>query len=390
MPAYRTSVTELLRIYHGRNSADTEQTELPTTNQVQYLCNVGLGPIAFSVYGEELRQSDPTIFSVLQSADLTTRVIFGQIEKAVIELTASLQATSVTPTFLKGISTSDEFYAPHYLRVMSDIDILVQHSEVDIVMAKIADLGYVITDEQWQAYKELGHHHLPEARHPKTGISIEVHTGLFSPDEFYSGEYVFQPDIVAGQSVEFDYRGASVTRFTPEFQFIYTVSKWSVDTDWALNLKNINDTIHSLRKYESEFDWPILSKWFAASPHLYPIIAALLHYLEQADILKVSPQMHDALASGDHKLGPKSLKVLLWLLNTYPFNARYNNDDSYQRWFAHALWLYLTKPNSRDLGIPRQIMREFRTNAFYGKYNPLRRVLSGLKELVYRIRKKWA
>jgi hypothetical protein len=190
MPAYRTSVTELLRIYHGRNSADTEQTELPTTNQVQYLCNVGLGPIAFSVYGEELRQSDPTIFSVLQSADLTTRVIFGQIEKAAIELTAGLQATSVTPTFLKGISTSDEFYAPHYLRVMSDIDILIQHSEVDIVMAKIADLGYVITDEQWQAYRELGHHHLPEARHPKTGISIEVHTGLFSPDEFYSGEYV--------------------------------------------------------------------------------------------------------------------------------------------------------------------------------------------------------
>ena len=155
-----------------------------------------------------------------------------------------------------------------------------------------------------------------------------------------------------------------------------------------MNLKNINDTIHILRKYESEFDWSTLSKWFAASPHLVPIIAALMHYLEQANLVIASPQLHDALARADRKLGSKTLKMLAWLLHTYPFNARDKNNQNYERWFAHALWMYLTRPNNRNLGINHEIIQQFYTNAVYGKYNPIRRVRSGLKALVYRIRKK--
>jgi hypothetical protein len=384
MPPHQTFVTQLLQIYHGRKPAGAEPVDLPTSDQIKYLCDVGLGPIAFKVYGDEFRKSDPAIFSVLKSADLTTRVIYGQLEKATLELTGKLQSAGVTPTFLKGISTSYEFYEPSYLRLMCDIDILIKSSEVDLVMARVAELGYEITDEQWRKYRELGHHHLPDARHPKTGISIEVHTGLFGSPEFYSGEYVFQPDIITEQSVEFDYIGTHVARFTPEFQFIYTVSKWSVDREWARNLKNINDIIHILGKYESGFDWPKLSKWFAASPHLCPITYALLHYLEQADIVTVSPQLREALACADRKLGSRTLMMLAWLLHTYPFNARNKVYNAYTRWCAHALWLYLTKPIGRDLGIPGAIWYEFWQSALYGKYSPFHKLMSGLKRLGYR------
>ena len=387
MPAQQTFVTQLLRLYHGGKPADSGLIDLPTIDQVNFLCDVGLGPIAFKVYGDDFRQSEPTSFSVLQSADLTTRVIYGQLEKAAVELAGELQGAGVIPTFLKGLSTSEEFYAPPYLRVMGDIDILIQRSEVDLVLSKVTDLGYEIADEQWRTYRKLGHHHLPEAHHPKTGVFIEVHTGLFSPAEFYSDETVFQPDNIAGQSVEFDYRGTRVARFTPEFQFIYTVSKWSVDRDWAVNLTSINDTIHILRKYESEFDWSTLSKWFSASPHLFPITAALLHYLEQADILTVSPQMREALAGADRKLGAGRLKLLTWLLHTYPFNARDKVYASYARWCAHALWLILSKVKSRDLGITSTILHQLYLSALYGKYNPIRRVLTALKALVYRTRR---
>ena len=389
MPASQTSVTQLLQIYHSGKPAVASVIDLPTADQINFLCDVGLGPIAFKVYGDELRQSDPTLFSVLQSADLTTRVIYGQLEKATIELAGELQSAGVTPTFLKGISTSEEFYAPPYLRVMGDIDILIQHSEVDLVMTKVSDLRYEITDEQWRLYQLFGHHHLPEARHPKTGVSIEVHTGLFGSVEFYSGETVFQPDNIAAQIVEFDYRGIRVARFTPEFQFIFTVSKWSVDEGWAANLASINDVIHILRKYESEFDWSILSKWFAANPHLYPIIVALLHYLEQADIVRISPQLREALAGAGRKLGPITLKLLLWLLHTYPFNARDTVYGRYAQWRAHALWLNLSKPNSSDIKIPIAILRALLRSANYGRYNPIVIVLFRLKVLVYRIREKY-
>ena len=80
MPAQQTFVTQLLRLYHGRESAGARRVDLPTSDQVRYLCHVGLGPIAYRVYGEEFRQSDPTLFSVLQSADLTARAIYGQLE----------------------------------------------------------------------------------------------------------------------------------------------------------------------------------------------------------------------------------------------------------------------------------------------------------------------
>ena len=158
-----------------------------------------------------------------------------------------------------------------------------------------------------------------------------------------------------------------------------------MDRDWAVNLKNINDTIHILRKYESEFDWSTLSRWFAASPHLFPINTALLHYLEQADIVTVPPQLREVLAGADRKLGAKTLRLLAWLLHTFPFNARNKAYEGYTRWFAHALWLYLTKPNDRDLGIQSEILHQFYMSALYGKYSPTRRVLSGLKMLVYQI-----
>jgi hypothetical protein len=209
---------------------------------------------------------------------------------------------------------------------------------------------------------------------------------LFAAEEFYSGECVFQPDNITEQIVEFDFKGIRVARFTPEFQFIYTISKWSVGLGWALNLKNINDTIHILRKYESEFDWPTLSKWFAASPHLFPITAALLDYLEQADILTVSPQLREAIAGADRKLGSRKLKLLEWLLHTFPFKARDKVHADYARWCAHALWLYLSKPNGRDLGITRTILHQFYLSAIYGKYSPIRSVQSGLKALVCRIK----
>jgi hypothetical protein len=215
-----------------------------------------------------------------------------------------------------------------------------------------------------------------------------VHTGLFGSAELYSAESIFQPDNVAGQIIEFDYRGTCVARFTPEFQFVFTVSKWSVDESWAVNLKNINDVIHILRKYESDFDWPTLTNWFAASPSLIPITVALLHYLEQADIVRISPQLHEALASADRKPGPMTLNLLAWLLHTYPFNARVKFYGRYTRWRAHALWLNLSRPSGRDFKIPIAIFRALLKSANYGRYNPIVVVPFRLKILVHRVSEK--
>ena len=389
IPAHQTFVTQLLQYYHRGKPAEAAQFALPTADQVDFLCDVGLGPIAFSVYGDDFRQSDATLFSVLKGADLTTRVIYGQLEKAAVELLARLRDVGVIPILLKGISTSDEFYAPHHLRVMGDIDILVESSQVDVVMAQLANLGYEITDEQWRLYHTFGHHHLPAARHPETGATIEVHTGLFGSAEYYSGETVFQRDSFAKQITGINYRGIRVARFTPEFQFIFTVSKWSVDVNWAVNLTSINDAIHILRKYQSQFDWLTMSEWIAANPHLDPIIKALLFYLEQAGIVTITPRFYCVLAGIDQTPRKRTFRLLLWLLHTYPFNARNKVYGGYARWRAHSLWLHLSKPDSRDLKIPNAIFRALLRCANYGRYNPVVFVPFRLKALVYNVRQKY-
>lgn len=371
----QTIVTQLLQIYHGSKLASSARNDLPTIEQLNYLCDIGLGPIAFQVYGDLFKQSAPPMFSVLQSADLTTRVLYSQLERAMAELVSELQTIAVIPTLLKGISTSDEFYTPPYLRIMGDIDILVKPSEVERVLRKIAELGYETTDEQWRNY-QTSDHHLPAARHPITGVTLEVHTRLFAIAEFYSREPLFQPDNFNEQLVAFDYNGLRATRFAAEFQFVFIVSKWSVDRDWAVNLKNINDIIHILKKYESQFDWPVLSHWFASNPHLYPVTAALLHYLEQANILAISPPMRELLACSTSNTAPRIFSLQLWLLHKFPFSAGNKRHEDTMRWYAHAAWLYFTKPRKRNLGIPGTILYQFYLSVRYGKYSPIRQLVS--------------
>ena len=91
MTLHRTFVGQLLRAYHGGEATCTELIERLGVDQASYLCEVGLGPIAFHTYGELLKTGDPDVYSLLKSADLTTRVIYQQMETAGVELLENLK-----------------------------------------------------------------------------------------------------------------------------------------------------------------------------------------------------------------------------------------------------------------------------------------------------------
>ena len=388
MPTTQTFITQLLRTYHGRESICTELSSPIGPGHIRYLCDVGLGPIAFRTYGEVLRESNAEIYSILLSADLTTRAIYKQMENATVELLECLNGESVTPTLLKGISTAYEFYSPSHLRLMGDVDVLVRRSEIAITMTKLADLGYIVADEDWVRYHEKGHHHLPGARNPKTGVTVEVHTSLFAPGGRFAEQPVFQTDNIRAQTVEFDYNGIRASRFTPEFQLVYTIGHWAVDGNWAVNLTSINDTIHILRRHQSDMNWSTLEGWIAGSPRIYPNIAALVNYLEQMDILTTSPGMHESLKNTKNELQPGTMKILLWLLHNYPFNAREKTRDGYARWRARAMWQELTRPNSRDIRIPFSFLRTAIRSIHHGRYNPLGWLWSIYRNIASRLGRK--
>ena len=381
----QTPITQLLQRYHHGDTVDPGPGTLPSAEDVRNLCEVGLGPIAYHVYGEAFERADPATYALLLSADLTTRAIYGQIDSAAVRLLAELEKENIVPVLLKGICASDEYYEPSYFRLMGDIDILIDRSDVDAVMNRVAALGYQATDDQWRLYAKRGHHHLPAARHPATGLTIEVHTGLFGSAEFFSGASVFLRDVVNGQLVEFDYRGYRASRFTPEFQFIYTLSKWSADEGWAVNIKNINDLIHILKKYESDFDWPVLKQWFRNSPHLMPIWMALSKYLDATGIFRASPGFEALFADTAQVVGPRTLRLQLWLLERYPFSAHSRHQGRFERWCAHSLWLNLSKPGSHDLKLPIALLLTLLRCSNYGRYNPIQIVSFRIRPLLQRL-----
>jgi hypothetical protein len=153
----------------------------------------------------------------------------------------------------------------------------------------------------------------------------------------------------------------------------------SGDGNWASNLTSINDAIHILRKYESELDWSTLSGWFASKPWLYANFAVLMNYLEQADVVTVSPQMRNALELPAGAIEPMKLKLMMWLLHDYPFNARGKTRDGDARRHGHAIWLELNKKDSSNFKILKAMLRAMIGSVHHGKYNPLGRVVSACK-----------
>jgi hypothetical protein len=371
----QTFVTKLLRTFHSVGECSAELSQLPDLDQTYFLCDVGLGPIAYQEYGRLLCESQPEIFSLLQSADLTTRVIYGQMDRATVDILEGLRQVGIVPVLLKGISTSYQFYSPPHLRLMGDIDILISQSEIEATLGVIERLGYLIEDNDWQKYYKNGHHHLPEARNPNSGISVEVHTDLFAPGDPFEDQAIFLRDCIDSNTIDFEYRQRKARRFTIEFQLAYTIAHWTVDTKWASNISSINDVARILRYGENEIDWATYESWIKSSPWLLSGTKALVSFLQQAGIVTIPAQLQDILGRSEDLTGPLTSKLLTWLLFTYPFNSQNIYHDEYAQSRACQLWRRLIKPNSHDILIPYSLARTRLRSIHHGHYNPLRWIL---------------
>ena len=157
---------------------------------------------------------------------------------------------------------------PPDLRLMGDIDILIGSSDVALVMDKVAGLGYEITDDRWRLHRTFGRRRLPgripSCNRPNESRSIQA---CSAPRSFFHKSLCLGPTFSLLNLSRLITEELRVARFTPEFQFVFTLSKWSVDENWAINLTSVNDIIHILKKYESTFNWQTLSKWIAIAAH---------------------------------------------------------------------------------------------------------------------------
>ncbi|MFQ6007303.1 MAG: nucleotidyltransferase family protein, partial [Woeseia sp.] len=174
-----TAVGEVLRTLHGAGDATGSRAGALQPGEVQYLCDVGLGPIAWSLFESGRLGVAPECREVLQGAELTTRLIYRKMASVAAELVDELSSAGVVPVLIKGISISDQYYDPPHHRVMGDVDILVDDRELEPAASVMDRLRYAAVEPKAPDGAQWDHHHLPAARHPGSGAVVELHTGLF-------------------------------------------------------------------------------------------------------------------------------------------------------------------------------------------------------------------
>src|SRR5215831_6299944 len=94
--------------------------------QVRWAVDSGLGPLLRHVTSRDPRARKTPLWPLIESADLTARVMTSERLDAVDEMIRVCAGRKMPLTLLKGISICEQFYPEPHLRPMGDIDVLTE------------------------------------------------------------------------------------------------------------------------------------------------------------------------------------------------------------------------------------------------------------------------
>ncbi|MDH4049065.1 MAG: nucleotidyltransferase family protein [Gammaproteobacteria bacterium] len=344
MPANRTYVTKLLERYHKRShEIDTGNTPYTDWEQ-QYIVSAGLGPMAYDVRlnTPESAQED----QIFRSAHLTALIIYRQMRKATTEVLRAANHAGIDVVLLKGISISDELYRPAHYRIMGDIDVLVSEGHSAQLNELLLSSGYRVRSESEGPRTPARHHHLPELRHPDSGVSIEIHTSLVSRT-ILADKSLNQREVFSAEVRQSMFDGVPCYRFSPEYQIVYTLMHWAIDYKWPVNVISINDIIHLVNRQDVSVEWARIATWMARYSIFADTLTALLLYLEQCNLIDVPAELDDQIRCARKRMGRINLGVLHWLLQTFPMSGRRKVGWFLTRLNARVIWLTLLEPRHK-------------------------------------------
>jgi Uncharacterised nucleotidyltransferase len=222
---------------------------------------------------------DPAV--ALHAADLTARVITGELLDALSDLVAASRAAGCAPVLLKGCAAAIQFYPAPHLRTMGDIDLLVAPGEYPTIAALLRDLGF----EAKRQHPEMAidyrthHHHMP-FWHAGQRLWVEVHTRLFPAHSPLCAAGQFALDAIEPLLVTRHIGQQPVRVMTPEMHLLYTSARWAESLNRQRGAFPVLDAALLLRRTSATLDWDAIRRtaghpWAAASLDL------LMHCLDR-------------------------------------------------------------------------------------------------------------
>ena len=286
--------------------------------QIYWIIETGLAPLACFLSRADARRFESPLWRELESANLSVCFLNNLQLESLRELLKRSRELLPPITLLKGCSVASEFYPETHLRVMRDLDILVEAKDQPIVESLLFEMGFCQQSKNNAAYY-LTHHHSMPFYHAPTGVWVEVHRGIFPQASKLSALPVFSRENIEAESILCRVEGMAVKRLTPELQIIYTASHWAlglIDLKQRGGLFALLDTIFILRGAQECLRWNVVFDWVkdsVAATHLY----LLLSYLHCKNIVCIDKDILRELFSRQKSFGIVNLKIAHRLITRY-------------------------------------------------------------------------
>jgi hypothetical protein len=292
---------------------------------------------------DNAQNSNPGYWCDLKAADLTARVVTAEHLEATGEIIDACRGKVPPLALLKGISIADEYYPEPHLRLMRDIDILIEKESLPKVKTALEQLGYRQHWDPaapWYDY-DTHHHHAAPFFHKEKNVWVEVHRALLSPKKRASSATIFQNDTVFSQMHYSRFQGREVRRLRPELQLVYLATHWAQDFQRVGGMVAIVDAIVLLKHVEGEFCWEwILNsvRESIAATYLY----LLLSFIDRHRLIKIPTEVLRDLFPAQGSLGRAGLRTAYTIIDRY--YVRGKQLGWFSRKVVTLIWLMSTLP----------------------------------------------
>ena len=335
-------LTLLQAIAQGRADVPWDTFEAA---QIQWTVNTGLGPLLFFIMQGHPEAMASPLWPLLHGAHVTAQFLISEQLEAIGELLEACAGRLPPLTLLKGISICRQHYPAPHLRLMRDIDILVDEAARPAVESLLVMLGYRQRSRSQlpAAFFDTYHHSMPFF-HAQRGVWVEVHRDLFPPTSPLGLDPVFSRAHVATQLRPSALHGSAVMRLSDELQLVYIAAHWAQSFQVIGGLVALMDTIYLLRNTTATLDWERIGAWLhgsVAAPH----VSLMLTYLARHQVIEIDPQVLQTLYVRQRAFGTMNLRLLHAVVDRYMVGGRPVGHRLSPR-KLHLLWESLLSPDS--------------------------------------------
>jgi putative nucleotidyltransferase-like protein len=283
-------------------------------DQVRWVIDSGFGPLLWYTTRAADGATAWPFWPLVRGTDLAARLLTIEQYKAMGEVLEACRGRMPPVTLLKGISIAAQYYPAPHLRLMRDIDVLVDENALPALESVLFSSGYQQQSRLPSTFYATHHHSRPFV-HPVRGLWIEIHRGLFPPSSALGMDRLFRRETLEQQRQLAVFQGHEVFRLSPEWQLAYIAAHWASEFP-HIGVVALLDVIYLLRQTAGTLNWAHLLDWLEGSAAAAPLYL-LLSYLDANQVVDLPPEVLRNLGLRQSALGPLALTLMQRLLDRY-------------------------------------------------------------------------